>query len=174
MSTIQDAILFTLDIEKGFWNDPVGGPTMYGVTQKTYDAYRAKEGLHLQSVRLIEDGEVRAIMEDEYWYPGHCNEMPAKLAIAHFDTFYNSDPEDAVKILQRALGGLEVDGKYGEHTAAAIANISNVDVVIAAYLDAREQFYRYLATQKQAWADDLQGWLNRLTKLKTYLQGISS
>ncbi|MDE2097811.1 MAG: hypothetical protein KGL39_11230 [Patescibacteria group bacterium] len=164
--SIQDAIRFTLPFEKGYWNDPVGGPTMNGVTQATYDSFRRGEGVRLQSVRLIEPEELQAIMENLYWYPGHCEDLPRKLGVCHFDCFFNADPKDSIKILQRTLG-VAADGDYGEVTQKAAQAAS--DDLCEAYIGFREVFYRELASKKQAWANDLAGWLNRLDELKQYL-----
>ncbi len=173
MSTIQDAMLFTQK-EEGGWT-PIDGGTMYGVTQAVYDDYRRKEGMHLQNVRLIEDGEVRAIMEDEYWYPGHCNEMPSRLAIAHFDWIFNHGVSGAIHSLQTVLGVVS-DGVFGPVTLHAMQAAIQEDPngLIQKYLDARREWYREYVVTVPEKAVYLNGWLNRVDALETYLQGIAA
>ena len=54
---------FILRWEGGFIDHPAdpGGATNKGVTQKVYDAWRARQGQPPRSVRLIEDAEMHAI-----------------------------------------------------------------------------------------------------------------
>lgn len=174
MSALSAATAFTLKAEGKYWDDPIGGPTMYGVTQTTYDAYRKKEGLHLQSVRLIEMDEVLAIMDSEYWTPGHCDEMPLKLAVAHFDWCYNHGVSGAIHSLQTCLG-VASDGVFGSGTLAALktAILDNPGAFLTKYLDARRQWYRDDAATKPEAAADLEGWLNRVDELQNYLEGLS-
>lgn len=103
MSNFQLAKNFTDDAERGFTVDN-GGPTQGGITQDTYDGYRQRMGAPLQSVRLITPQEVTAIQWNEFWLPGHCDSMPTRLSVCHFDCFFNSRPHEAIKVLQRALG----------------------------------------------------------------------
>lgn len=166
--SIQDAMIFTLKAE-GAWT-PIDGGTMRGVTQAVYDTYRKKEGLHLQSVRLIEDNEVRAVMEDEFWYPSGCQEMPEKLSIAHFDWAYNHGVSGAIHSLQSCLG-IVSDGVFGPVTLKAVQAATQNDEMpfVLKYLDARRQWCSEDAALKPEDETYLQGWLNRVDALQKYL-----
>ena len=63
------ALKATLRYEGGKVDNPKdpGGRTAYGVTQNTYNAWRAKHGLSQKDVFQIADSEVAAIYRQEYW-----------------------------------------------------------------------------------------------------------
>jgi lysozyme family protein len=64
----QACLVFTLKYEDGRSNDPhdPGGPTMEGVTQATYDAYRVKKALGRGDVFTIGAAERDEIYRKEY------------------------------------------------------------------------------------------------------------
>ncbi len=167
MGALQTAMQFTLRAEGGYWDDPIGGPTMWGVTQSTYDAYRKRKGLPLQSVRIMQQPERDEIVEYEYWIPAHCPDLPDKLAIAHFDWAYNHGVHGAIVSLQECLG-VEADGIFGAKTKAAI-DAAAPDTLVANYLSTRREWYKARAGQNAEAAKDLNGWLNRVDALQTFL-----
>lgn len=76
----------------------------------------------------------------------------------------NEGPEEATKILQRALnslgGALDVDGGFGPVTLAAV-NAADPAALMAAERNFEARFYRDLVTANPAMAPDLQGLLSR-------------
>ena len=96
---------FILRWEGGFIDHPAdpGGATNKGVTQKVYDAWRARQGQPPRSVRLIEDAEMHAIYESNYWVPPRCDLLSGPLDLVQFDTAVNMGPGRAVRFLQSAL-----------------------------------------------------------------------
>ncbi len=173
MNALQLAMQFTLEAEKG-WT-PINGGTMYGVEQATYDSWRTSQGLPTQSVRLISQQEVAAIMKNEYWTPAHCDLMPTKLAIAHFDTAYNEGCSEAIRILQYCVD-VETDGIWGPVTEEALQQALNPDEggLLEAYLSRRIAVYKIIAANNPYEAQYLDGWENRMNNLKTYLQRIAA
>ena len=136
----------TLDQEGGYSNDPhdPGGPTMRGVIQTEYDAWRERQHLPKQSVRLITDAEFRAIYRANYWDIVQADKLPAGLDLEVFDFAVNSGPPRAVRCLQGCLG-LVQDGHMGAITIDA-ANRADLRELIPAYMRARLKFWRALAT----------------------------
>ena len=167
---LQLAMKFTLKAE-GKYTDDDGGPTMYGVTQMTYDRYRDSVGMPRQSVRLITMPEVRVIMQSRYWHPARCDVLPEKVAIAHFDTAYNEGVDGAIEILQEALG-VERDGIIGPLTEHAI-DIAEPVALLTDYLDARRDAYHRIVADSPADSIYLDGWLNRVDELEKYLGAIN-
>lgn len=100
--------------------DP-GGRTDQGVTQRTYDTWRAAHKLALRSVYLMENDERDDIYLTGYWVPAHCDELPPGLDLVVFDAAVNSGPANAIKWLQSAVG-VAIDGDFGEHTREAVMN----------------------------------------------------
>ena len=89
-----DCLAFVLQMEGGnkFTNDPKdpGGPTRYGVTQNTYDAYRQRHDLPKRSVYLIGPAEVSDIYRNEYWLPIGCDKLPPGVDLLAMDIGVNS------------------------------------------------------------------------------------
>ena len=162
--SLSQAMTFTLGAEGRYSRD--AGGTMYGVTQDVYDDYRESVGLPYQDVAAIRMSEVQAIMQRDYWLPGACDKMPARLGIAHFDWCYNHGVLHASMMLQRVLGVI-VDGVIGPKTLQAIF-ASEQDNLLENYLNARREWYREDTTKPE----DHQGWLNRVDALEKYLRTI--
>src|SRR5579872_6702687 len=103
-ANFQSAYAFVMKAEGGFNADPLGGNTNFGITQSTYDNFRAKLGLMPLPVQSINDYEVKTIYYTMYWGLGHCDELSKKVAIIHFNTCVNCGIWEATALLQRALG----------------------------------------------------------------------
>ena len=162
----EASLPFVLRWEGGFVDHPAdpGGRTNKGVTQRVYDAWRAQQGSPARDVKLIEDREVHAIYEDNYWGPSGCNRLQQQLDLVEFDTAVNMGVKRAIRFLQEAVGS-DVDGKFGSNTAAA-AGRCDVGTAIAAYCDAREDYYHALAEKNPKLKVFLKGWMNRLNALR--------
>ena len=164
--SFDSALSFVLAKEGGFVNDPAdpGGATNKGVTQLTYDGYRAKNRLPKRDVRQIQNTEVRDIYRS-IWDSLKCDLLPAKTAEVLFDFAVNSGVSRAAKKLQ-ALVGLKEDGLIGTQSINVLKH--HVDTELASkLLDAREAYYHSIALgPKQKF---LNGWLNRLTDLRTHI-----
>lgn len=169
-TALELAMIFTLKEEGKFTIDD-GGPTMCGVTQHVYDAYRMRNHESTRSVALIAQDEVQDIMHAEYWVPAHCDAMPTRLAICQFDWAYNHGVSGAIITLQGCLG-VVADGVFGPVTIAAIKS-AGIDLV-AKFLDARRTWYRNAAAENPAkYAQYLDGWLKRVDQLEMYLNEVA-
>ena len=167
----DEALRFTLGEEGGYVDDPRdrGGATNQGVTQAVYDSWRGNHGLALQGVRLISKSEVSDLYRERFWDAGHCEVLPMSLAIAHFDWCVNHGPHGALLTLQQALG-VTVDGLWGATTASAAAQSA-----ASAYIryDAlRRQWYLKRVAEEPDQAAFLKGWLKRVDRLDTYIEGL--
>lgn len=170
MSNLILAETFTRQAEGGFTVDN-GGPTNYGVTQGTYDAYRESVNLPRQSVSFISQAEVSTIMSSEYWLPAGCDKLPRNLSICQFDTSFNSGPSRAVKLLQETLG-VPADGMFGPETEAAVAACDD-DNTASAYLDHRWAFMKNICMGEPP-TQRLNGYRNRIAALRVYLSHLPS
>lgn len=165
----EKALKFTLQWEGGYSNHPAdkGGETNKGITWATYHAYRRSKKLPVRSVRLIESKEVADIYYSMYWQKSGCDLLPPSLALCHFDWAVNHGSNGAIKTLQR-LVGTPADGVIGPNTKSAIANAlknQGEKSLCAAYCLARENCYRSWGKGSQRVF--LQGWLNRLTAVRS-------
>lgn len=162
------ALGFALRWEGGFSDHPndAGGRTMKGVTQRTYDAWLAKQGRAHRDVRDIPNEDVEAIYEEGYWRTARCPDLRADLDVVQFDTAVNMGPNRSVRMLQAAVG-VPVDGGFGPVTKGACDDCHPPDA-IARYCDIREGFYRKLAARPGQHVF-LKGWMNRLNDLRGYV-----
>lgn len=95
-----------LKYEGGYVNHPrdPGGATNKGITQKTYDAWRQKQGLAIKSVRGISQEDVEAIYRRDYWDAVRGDELPGGVDLAVFDFAVNSGVRRASDYLKTLLG----------------------------------------------------------------------
>lgn len=162
MSAFDRALKQTLGFEGGWSNDPDdrGGRTNYGITQKTYDAWRTTTGQTPAYVEAITDEEVRAIYLADYWMPCRCDELPELLALAVFDFAVHSGALNAKLNLQRALG-VRADGHIGPVTIASAA-ATDPRAATLRLLKKRAAFLQECVESRPANVKFLEGWINRL------------
>lgn len=96
--------------EAGIWNDPAGGITKYGISQKAFP------DLHIAE---ISEEEAISLYRVHYWAKVRADELPAPLALLLFDAAVNHGVSYAIRTLQRALG-VAIDGVFGPKTLAAV------------------------------------------------------
>lgn len=166
--SFAEAMAFTLQHERGWWpggpSDP--NPTLDGVTQRVYTAYRTAQGMPDQSVRSMTDVEREDIYR-AYWRDSHALDLPPLSAIAHFCFSFNAGIVTGTKRLQRALGGLTVDGVWGPKTAAAAITAQDGKLLPALCLEHLDH-YASIA-RAPALRPNLLGWVNRVVGVwRTY------
>lgn len=154
--------------EGGYVNDPAdkGGATNQGVTQRTYDAWRKKNGKASQPVKDIGEQEVEDIFREGYWRAAHCDELSWPLNLAVADTAFNSGPGRAIKLLQQAVGAA-ADGIFGPGTLAKVTE-TNVVEAFHAYVELRRAFFRSIVKNDASQQKFLNGWLKRADSLERY------
>lgn len=130
MSTFETCLAETLKWEGGWSNhkDDPGGPTMRGVIQRVYDAWRKRNGLPKRSVRNIEEHELQAIYRENYWQLVRGDELPPGVDLCVFDYGVNSGPSRSISHLQEVLG-IKVDGNMGPVTIDAVNAADPVEIV---------------------------------------------
>jgi hypothetical protein len=151
-ANFTEALAFVLGVEGGYGNDPydLGGPTNMGVTQDTYDTYQQRKGLPLKDVKLITREEAVDIYDTMYWKASGSDQLPGKLAIIHFDAAVNHGVGKANQLLEQARQSSNRDEMS----------------IIRKYLEIREDYYYAIVASNPAQQRFLQGWLNRLTRLR--------
>ena len=161
------ALDFTLRWEGGKVDNPLdrGGRTNFGVTQKTFDAYRSKQGLDKQDVFDISLEQVREIYFNAYWLPCQGKSLVLPLATAHFDTAVLFGVKGATEFLQEALG-LKADGVFGTQTKAALAE-NNSQMTAFEIVKGRIAYHKKRVEEMPNQAIFLRGWINRAEDLRT-------
>ncbi len=148
--------------EGGYVNHPddPGGATNKGVTQRTYDNYRARHGLARRDVRSISDDEVAAIYRVQYWDAIRADDLPEGVAYCVFDAAVNSGPGRAVRWLQAGIGA-SVDGVIGNETMGLTVR-ADPRTLIDGYCDRRLAFMQRL----RHWPTFKNGWTRRVAEVR--------
>jgi lysozyme family protein len=165
-ATFDRAMSLVLQFEGNRSDDPddPGGRTRFGVTQATYNAYRAIRGKPSQSVDLMSQEELADIYWTQFWLAGFCHILPPPVAIAHFDACVNLGVEPAAKLLQAAVGA-KVDGAIGPLTMQLVARHEPRHLA-ARIIACRSGYYVRLAVENPRLQKFLPGWLKRLGELE--------
>ncbi len=143
MASFDEAVETILRLEGGskITNDPndPGGLTRYGVS------LRANPELGADGIRKLTKAGAKAIYLEKYWKPSKAESLPEVLRLPIFDSAVNQGVTGSAKLLQRALNelgyGLEVDGKIGPRTLAAVKKANALDLA-AVFLRQRLIAYR--------------------------------
>ncbi|KZK80095.1 putative Peptidoglycan domain protein [Pseudovibrio sp. Ad46] len=157
--TFQLIVSDLLESEGGFTHrsrkaDP-GGPTNFGITQKTLSAWRG-ETVSVQEVRSMEQAEAVDIFRAQYWDAVKGDKMPSGLDYALFDFAVNSGPARAVKTLQSILG-VAADGLAGVETLGALKT-HNLRDLVGTLSAERLRFMKRLKN----WPYNKNGWMRRV------------
>ena len=153
----DDAFKSLMNVEGGYWDDPVGGPTMYGVTERVARAWG-----YAGDMRLLPLTTARSIAKSEYWDRFKCDQFPYAIAYQVFDTAYNGGMP--VRWLQEAVGA-DVDGIIGPSTLARVRGADPAKVI----LSFNASRIKYLTSLKN-WPSNSRGWALRIAE--NLLKGI--
>jgi lysozyme family protein len=91
------------------------------------------------------------------------------VSLIHFDACVNTGVTQATRFLQHSVGA-DPDGRIGPKTLEALRALLERETPLAVaerLVRRREPFYRRLAEADPTQNRFLQGWLNRVEKLKT-------
>lgn len=155
--------------EGGYVNHPAdhGGPTHFGITQRTLAAFRGRP-VTAEDVRTLPRAEAVTIYRQRYWQTTGVDRLPEPLQPVVFDSAVNLGPGAAVRLLQQALGDLgapvAVDGVLGAVTAATAARLvaeRGAGPVINAVCDRRQRHYDALVAADPTHACFRAGWRRR-------------
>lgn len=137
-----------------------GGRTSRGITQREWDAWRAKHpAIEISDVWSAPQDQIDAIYHDQYWEP-YGDKMPSGVDLVFFDFAVNAGRQQAVKTLQRALN-VSADGMMGIVTWSAVEKASPAELV-AAFSERRRMFYRNLAQFSRYG----KGWIGRTNRIE--------
>jgi len=153
--------------EGGYVNHPAdrGGPTNFGITQKTLSAWLGRPAT-IQEVKSLTVATAIEIYAQLYYSKPRINKLPTQIQEFIFDSSVNHGPKRAVRFVQKIcnlcrFGPLVVDGIVGPKTIrAAFAAQEEMGVwFLAALLEERRQFSQEVFRA---------GWLNRVDEFDTF------
>jgi len=165
--------------EGGYINNPAdkGGPTKYGITQKTLSGALGREATE-KDVQDIDLELAREIYLQKYAISTRIYILPEHLIPTVLDFAVNSGPKRAISALQTVLNTaladlndsetLIVDGTIGKRTleAAQLAYVNLGKELINMYCDYRLSFVRRIVENNPSQKQFLKGWENRISSLR--------
>jgi lysozyme family protein len=152
--------------------DDAGGPTKFGITAATLgDSRGLGRPATAEEVQALQEPEAREIYRRRYIEgPGFGRVTSAALRGVLADCATLHGPSNAVRMLQRALGGLKVDAQLGPITLAAVNAAPGISLARRVQYD-RIRFIGRLVTKdlddmdKDGIPDNAEhawGWLRRV------------
>lgn len=190
-SAFTTAHNFVAKWEGGLSDDAAdrGGLTHWGVSfvflsdfAKQHSQWLQEIGVHplpvnRETIRNLTKDQAQRIFKKEFWDPLQLDDMPVQMACLLYDAAVNSGTRQSVKLAQRGYNAarvgtpLDVDGKYGPKTRAALLD-HNTPVVWQGIIAARKNYYAEIVRKRPSQAVFLKGWHNRandLLKFVTFL-----
>lgn len=173
----DDAISEVIETEGGFANHRAdrGGPTKYGVTQKTYNDYMTmKNGgktykSTVSEIRNMPVEVARDVYKTMYWSEVKGDDIKSfRVAHALLDQAIHRGPQAAIRQVQEVLG-LEADGHMGPDTIEAI-NKADEKKFLTLFLDQTEQAYRTIVKNNPSQKVFAKGWKKRAKSLRNKLE----
>lgn len=168
-SRLSDLVNALILREGGYVNDPDdrGGPTKYGITLATLQAWRGRP-VSPADVEALTTTEASAIYAAQYFTrPGFDAVPDPMLQEFLFDFAVNSGPGTAVKALQTVLkqSGTytdKIDGDFGPKSRAALAKINNQPALFFAVKCERYELLLRDVGSRAVDSKYAAGWANRL------------
>lgn len=162
---------FHPEVEGGYTVDS-GGPTNYGITQNTLDAFNKKNGYSSMNVKDITPDDAKFVAQKQYFEDPKLDTLPDRIGVAAFDYSINSGPHQAIKDLQRVVG-VKPDGQLGPDTKKAINSYidqNGEDSLLHNYTERRAiLMHSLIIGNPSKYGSYANGWATRLQNLKQYL-----
>jgi lysozyme family protein len=166
---LDDSLELIFGHEGGYVNVKTdkGGPTKYGITQKTLSGKLGRKAT-IEDVKKLTLDDATEIYIPSYWIPAGGDLLPKGLDYAVFDAGVMSGANRAVRWLQEVLAkaGLydgKIDGWVGTGTVGAVKKYPGGTVqLIRDYCERRMDFLRGIKG-KQGFPSNGRGWTIRVT-----------
>lgn len=175
MPNIEQMIDDILRREGGFIDHPAdrGGPTKYGITQKTLSAYLGRAAQR-QEVESLSEEVAREIYRRNYYIAPQIDQLPPSVQPFVFDCAVNHGPQRAIKFVQNVCNRagyqppLSVDGAMGPNTkrGAEWTEEQKGETFLKALLEERRDFYRLIVQTNPSQQVFLNGWMNRVEEFE--------
>lgn len=171
MQTIDEMIADVIRREGGYVDHPDdrGGPTKYGITQKTLSRYKGYSVL-TREVKNLTVEVAAEIYEQNYFLGPSIHKLPNEIQPFVFDSAVNHGPRRALKFVQSVCNqagytpALVVDGAMGPNTrrGAEWCQQQMEELFLQALCEERRNFYYLIVANNPSQKVFLKGWMNRL------------
>lgn len=162
--TDEDIITQILKREGGFVDHPndKGGPTNFGITKITLEAWRGHSVSDSELLALSEV-EARDIYRKLYVeQPGFAQITNANMRGLVVDSGVNHGPKRAVRMLQHALG-VDEDGEFGDKTLNALT-LADPRRLFVRFCAERVRYYGRIISHDATQHVFALGWANRIAE----------
>lgn len=141
-----------------------GGPTKYGITLATLQAYRNKPTT-MFDVKALTEAEAREIYMHNYVIgPGYNKISPTGELLEHLiDAGVQHSVHKAVQLLQRACG-MHDDGAIGAATVTA-CKIMNSELLLKHFISERLKYYGDILQHDPRQLENAAGWFHRMASV---------
>lgn len=139
-----------------------GGPTKWGITQKTYSTYLGRKA-SIADVKTMSEETAKKIYRAWYWDDLSLSRLPLRTAMVVFDQAVNRSPRVAAIRLQSILRVTQ-DGLIGAETMRALSNHLETEIVWEFCRESLRSYIR-IAQNDPTQLANLQGWSNRVFRL---------
>jgi len=160
MSLFKKVLAFCLSFEGELANHPHdrGGLTWKGIARNAHPDW---EGwAYIDKGQPPPDALVEKLYYERFWLPLKCDLLPPPIALFLFDTAVGTGNFEAVRMLQRSLRNVRVDGIMGPQTIKA-ANNANLYTVLDFFRIYRRRHYHRIVKNDPTQEKFLEGWENR-------------
>lgn len=167
--TVDDLLDDIIRREGGFVNHKAdrGGPTKYGITQRTLSEWLRRPA-SVDEVRTLDEATAREIYVSGYLTAPRIDTLPEPIIPIVFDSCVNHGPRQAIRFVQRVIneagfGPCDPDGVLGPDTRqrAEKASAEMGPFLINAIMYERIRFYNALVAKDPSQAVFLEGWKRR-------------
>lgn len=181
MGCFEKAHAFVARMEGGFVDDPAdsGGTTNYGVSLRFLKSQGVEVGdidgdgdIDADDIRALTPERAAGVLRRAFWDVFPLDIVPGPLALAVYDTAVNMGVGQAKRLTQEALH-LDVDGRWGPKTWAAIKACSDPKAAALAMVERRRERYASLVRNNPALGKFSRGWENRLKALEKEIRSAS-
>ena len=173
--TITALVTNLIEREGGYVDHPDdrGGPTNYGVTQRTLAAYRG-EACTAEDVKALTLAEATGVYRELYWIKPKFNTLGLHPVLVEmvFDAGVHHGTHRATKMLQTAAG-VKADGHIGAMTLDAIQE-TPFSVLGARFMATRVKYIGRLITRSPNQAVFAAGWSVRMAEFIEKLPKLGS
>ena len=178
MLSVKEIIEEIIRKEGGYINHPNdrGGPTKFGVTQKTLSNYLGRQA-SIEDVKNMTVETASEIYERNYYKVPSIDTIPQKLQPIVTDASVLYGPKRAIIFLQNIVneagfGPISADGVLGPKTRGKIQEAFNImgDWFINAYVEERIMFCERIVANNPSQSVFLKGWKNRANSFKVDIQ----
>ena len=168
--TVEDLIDDVIKREGGYSNHPrdKGGPTKYGITQKTLAKY-LKRPVTIDEVKTLDIELAKEIYRADYYYTPRINTLPELIQPFCFDAAVLHGQSRAILLMQQVVneahfGPVDEDGVLGpESRKAAEACAAAMGTwMIDALVEERDQFLDWIVANDPSQETFIKGWQNRI------------